>query len=87
MRSMIFGCSSLKELNLSNFDINNVTYMEYMFYGCSSLKEQNLFNFNTNKVINMRGMFQGFSVQFQNNIRAQYKNIKEEAFDDQIFIK
>ena len=32
---MFNGCSSLKELNLSNFNTNNVTNMEYMFSGCS----------------------------------------------------
>ena len=32
---MFSGCSSLKELNLSNFNTNNVTDMSYMFYGCS----------------------------------------------------
>ena len=32
---MFNGCSSLKELNLSNFNTNNVTYMRYMFNGCS----------------------------------------------------
>ena len=56
--------------------------MIYMFSGCSSLKELNLSNFNTNNVIIMRGMFSGCSNQFQNKIRAQYKNIKEEAFDN-----
>ena len=32
---MVYGCSSLKELNLSNFNTNNVNYMGYMFNGCS----------------------------------------------------
>ena len=35
MSGMFFGCSSLKELNLSNFNTNNVTYMYGMFSGCS----------------------------------------------------
>ena len=30
---MFSGCSSLKELNLNNFN-NNLTDMRYMFYGC-----------------------------------------------------
>ena len=29
-------CSSLKELNISNFNTNNVTNMECMFSGCSA---------------------------------------------------
>ena len=80
MRSMFFGCSSLKELNLSNFNTNNVTDMGFMFSGCSSLKELNLSNFNTNNVTNMEYMFYGCSDQFKNKIRSEYKNIKEEAF-------
>ena len=35
MRGMFYGCSSLKEINLSNFNTNNVTYMNHMFSGCS----------------------------------------------------
>ena len=69
--------SALKELNLSN-----ATYMEYMFSKCYSLEELNLSDFNTNNVTNMRYMFNGCSNQFQIKIRSQYKNIKEEAFDN-----
>ena len=54
--------------------------MNGMFHGCSSLKELNLSNFNTNNVINMSYMFSKCSDQLQDEIRAQYKNIKEEAF-------
>ena len=32
---MFYGCSSLKELNLNNFNTNNVTDMRGMFKGCS----------------------------------------------------
>jgi len=38
---------SLKELNLSNFNTNNVINMGGMFEGCHKLKELNLSNFNT----------------------------------------
>ena len=34
MSGMFFGCSSLKELNLNNFNTNNVTNMNGMFSGC-----------------------------------------------------
>ena len=50
MSFMFYGCSSLKELNLNNFNTNNVTDMRDMFSGCRSLKELNLNNFNTNNV-------------------------------------
>ena len=58
---MFCGCSSLKELNLNNFNTNNVTNMSDMFSGSSSLKELNLNNFNTNNVTNMSDMFRGCS--------------------------
>ena len=46
MSYMFDGCSSLKELNLNNFNTNNVTDMRYMFGGCSDelkLKIKNKF--------------------------------------------
>ena len=57
MNNMFCGCCQLKELDLSNFNTNNVTDMSWMFYSCRSLKELNLFNFNTNNVTDMREMF------------------------------
>ena len=78
MSGMFYGCSSLKELNLNNFNTNNVTDMNYMFCGCSSLKELNLNNFNTNNVTNMSYMFGGCLDELK--IKTQYKNFREEAF-------
>ena len=36
MYYMFAYCSSLKELNLNNFNTSNVTNMRSMFYGCSN---------------------------------------------------
>ena len=36
MNYMFSKCSSLKELNLNNFNTNNVTNMGFMFSGCSN---------------------------------------------------
>ena len=80
MEGMFWRCSSLKELNLSNFNTNNVTDMGCMFYGCSSLKDLNLSNFNTNNVMYMEDMLNGCSQQLKDQIKSEYKNIKEEAF-------
>ena len=77
---MFSKCSSLKELNLSNFNTSNVSNMYCMFFGCSSLKELNFSDFNINNVINIGSMFSRCSEQFQNKIRSKFKNIKEEAF-------
>ena len=54
-------CSSLNNINLSNFNTDNVTNMAWMFCRCSSLNNINLSNFNTNNVTNMAGMFGGCS--------------------------
>ena len=39
---MFYKCSSLKEINLSNFNTNNVTNMSYMFLGCEKLTKNNI---------------------------------------------
>ena len=51
MNAMFYGFSSLKELNINNFNSNNVNDMGFMFSRCSSLEELNLSNFNTNNVL------------------------------------
>ena len=61
MRGMFLGCSSLTNIDLSNFNINNVINMEWMFSGCSSVTNIDLSNFNTNNVTNMGCMFSGCS--------------------------
>ena len=50
MSYMFYKCSSLNELNLSNFNTNNVTNMKDMFSGCSDelknkIQESNKFKF------------------------------------------
>ena len=54
---MFSHCSSLININLSNFKSQNVTNMCYIFFGCSSLNSLNLSNFNTQNVTNMCYMF------------------------------
>ena len=81
MDYMFSGCSALKELNLNNFNVNNVTNMGCMFSECSSLKKINLNNFNTKNVTYMGGMFNRCSNELIMKIKTQYKNIKKEAFE------
>ena len=50
MGDLFSECTSLKEIDVSNFDTSNVRDMSKMFYKCESLKELNLANFNTNNV-------------------------------------
>lgn len=56
--NMFKYCTSLTELNLSNFfDTSKVTSMAEMFANCSYLTELDLSNFNTSKVKNLTTMF------------------------------
>ena len=57
MGRMFSGCSSLNNLDISNFNTTEVTNMAYMFHNCSSLTDLDLQNFNTEKVTNMNSMF------------------------------
>ena len=52
-----------------------------MFFECSSLKELNT-NFNINNATDMKFMFSGCSNKLIMKIKNQYKNIKEEAFQN-----
>ena len=81
MKGMFYGCVSLKEINLSNFNTDNVTNMEEMFYGCESLEEINLSNFNINNEASLENMFNGCSDELKMKVKTQIKNIGEEAFN------
>ena len=41
MSHMFHNCKSLKELNIFNFNIDEVENINYMFYKCESLKKNN----------------------------------------------
>ena len=74
---MFYECNKLTNINLSNFNTNNVTNMFCMFYGCSSLTNLNLSNFNTNNVTDMLGMFDGCFKLNENNVIVTDKRILE----------
>ena len=80
MSYMFYGCSSLKELKLNNFNTNNVINMSFMFYECSSLKGLNLTNFNTDNVTDMIRMFSECSDDLKRKIKSENNNIGDEAF-------
>ena len=54
---MFYLCTSLTNINLSNFNTQNVTNMSYMFHGCASLQNVNFENCNTQNVTDMSQMF------------------------------
>ena len=55
--NMFKECTSITEINLSNFDSSKVTSMDNMFEGCSSLTSIDLSNINTQLVKRMAFMF------------------------------
>ena len=46
-------CQSLRKINFTNFNTENLIDMSAMFKECLSLKELNLSKFNTKNVTNM----------------------------------
>ena len=55
--NMFKGCSSIYEINFTNFDTSHVTTMKNMFCGCTLLTSLNLSNFDTSNVEDMSNMF------------------------------
>ena len=56
MEDAFSGCTSLKEVDLSNFNTSKVTTMSHMFYN-SGFEKLDVSKFNTAKVTNMMYMF------------------------------
>ena len=59
MGYMFWGCTNLKEIDLTNFDTKDVADMNRMFDGCSSVETLDLTSFDTSKVTNMASLFAG----------------------------
>ena len=53
---MFAYCTSLKEIDLSNFNTKNVEDMEFMFSGCEKLTKVNLSGFDCSKA-SLQGLF------------------------------
>lgn len=60
MGFMFVRCKSLKEIDLSGWDVSNVDAFTSMFNGCSALKSINMFGWNvTSNKTNFSRMFSG----------------------------
>ena len=57
MQFLFYGCTALKELDLSSFDTARVTQMNSMFGGCTALAHVDLSHFDTSSVVKMGWMF------------------------------
>ena len=71
---LFYGINNLQSLDLSLFNIQNVTNMRFMFYNCYNLEKIDLFSMNTQNITNMEGMFSGCK---------HLKNIYLSKFDTQ----
>lgn len=58
MQKMFYSCGDLKSVDLSGWDISEVTDMTEMFYGCNDLQTVNFSGWDTSNVTTMRNMFQ-----------------------------
>ena len=85
---MFYKCKSLKNINLSNFNFNNVIDMHEMFAWCTSLSNIDLSNFNANNVIYMDIMLSfcksltninlsNFNINNVTSMRCMFDEIRE----------
>ena len=58
---MFYGCISLKSINLSSFNTQNVNNMRSMFRGCSSLMSLDLSSFDKTNIKDMSSLLYGCS--------------------------
>ena len=72
MSSMFSYCSSLEQLDLSNFIFKNEVKTDCMFEYCDSLKKINIPNFYAIQLNNMSNMFQGCSSLEELNISYKF---------------
>ena len=82
---MFYGCSSLKSVDLFNFDFSMIDDMRYMFYECSSLTSLDLINIDTFQVTNMEFLFYGCNslqtLNFSNWITSSVVTINSMFYD------
>ena len=86
-QSLFCDCSSIINLDFSNFNTKNVIYMSTMFSGCSSLKSLDLSNFNTENVRDLNCMFmECTSLESLNLSNFNLKNAKDLASTGSLFL-
>ena len=79
---MFRGCVCLESIDLSNFNMQNVSNAYYMFRNCISLKSINFGNFNIKNIEWIDGMFVGDSNELQEDIKCRFPNINLRAFEE-----
>ena len=77
MGGMFKLCTNLTNLNLSSFDIKNVTDMSDMFYNCNNLINLNISLFDTQNVNNVNGIFFGCQTKIIDSNLSKFKEFNE----------
>ena len=71
----------MENIDLSNFNIQNVSCAYYMFSDCNLLKSINFPDFIEN-IECIDGMFVGNSDELQKEIKSRFSNINPNAFEE-----
>lgn len=58
IRGLFYNCKSLKQIDVSNWDISNVTDLANVFYGCEKLTELDVSNWDTSNVTDLGALFE-----------------------------
>jgi predicted ribosomally synthesized peptide with SipW-like signal peptide len=75
MVSMFHGCSSLRSLDVSGWDVSKVYSMRNMFNGCSSLTELAVSQWNVQSLKDMNYLFSGCSSLSSDNFDVSGWNV------------
>ena len=76
MNLMFSNCSSLSFLDLSSFDIANVTNLSGLFWNCYNLSFLDLSSFDTKNVTDINGMFHKCNNLTKIILNKNYDNTK-----------
>ena len=80
-KCLFYECTTINEIDFSNFDTSNVNNMRSMLKGCSSLASINFENFNTAQVTDMSSLF--YNCSSLNNLNLSNfdtSNVKNMGF-------
>ena len=78
--SMFKNVKNITTINLANFDLSTITFMESFFEGCTSLKSVDLSNCDVSRVVSMNYMFSNctslISVNLNNFTTKEIQNLE-----------
>lgn len=71
---MFLGCTSLVDINLSEWDTSKTTSMKAMFKDCTNLTNINTFNWDTSNVTDFSEMFENTGIISVNDVKGLFPN-------------